>query len=142
MEIVRLPNVNDRHKTDVADNKLNAGLCKVLPFPTGGSPMQTPKPARSVQVLDAPARLVAATRLDFRKMALQFVEQVEQLDMPAIVIDMRDTVEIDASGLGILVLVQKRAREVGRSTQIRRASEQVRRVMALTRLEPLFEFVD
>src|SRR5919112_3767137 len=135
MEIVRLPNVNDRHRTGVADNSYSAGLCKVLPFPIGGSPMQTPESTSPSQVLEAPARLVAATRLDFRKTALQFVEQVEQQDLPAIVIDMRETVEIDASGLGILVLVQKRAREVGRSTQIRRASEQVRRVMTLTRLE-------
>jgi anti-anti-sigma regulatory factor len=92
-------------------------------------------------VLVAPGRLIASTRGDFRSAALAHLEQ-----LPAggtvMVIDMAQTVEIDAAGLGILVLVQKRAKERGLSTILRRTPERVRNLLTLTMLDFLFELID
>ena len=48
--------------------------------------------------------------------------------------------DIDASGLGMLVFIQKRAKEQGLSTNLRHAPERVRNLLKLTMLEFLFEF--
>ena len=58
------------------------------------------------------------------------------------VIDLAQTVEIDASGLGLLVFIQKRAKERGVSTILRRAPERVRNLLKLTMLDFLFELID
>lgn len=92
-------------------------------------------------VLIAPERLISATRLDFRTSALQHIDQLGD-ETGAIVIDMTPTLEIDASGLGMLVFIQKRAKDRGLSTILRRAPERVRNLLKLTLLEFLFEFTD
>lgn len=92
-------------------------------------------------VLVAPERLIAATRADFRTTALAYLEGLGA-DEGAMVIDMQNTVEIDASGLGILVLVQKRAKERSLSTTLRHTHERVRNLLKLTMLEFLFELKD
>ena len=55
-------------------------------------------------------------------------------------IDMASTQDVDASGLGTLVVLQKRARERGLSTQLCAAQPQIRSLLAATKLEGLFEF--
>ena len=90
-------------------------------------------------VLMAPDRLISATRGDFRTAALQHLERLSK-DAAAFVIDLSQTVDIDASGLGMLVFVQKRAKERGLSTTLRHAPERVRNLLKLTLLEFLFEF--
>ena len=92
-------------------------------------------------ILFAPSRLVADTRDEFRSTALGFLERVAA-DSDALVIDMEHTLELDASGLGILVLVQKRAKERGLSTRLRRAPERVRNLLKLTMLDFLFELTN
>jgi len=92
-------------------------------------------------VLVAPERIIAATRGEFRTVALAHLERLGT-GVDALVIDMRQTVEIDASGLGILVLIQKRAKERGLSTRLRQAPERVRNLLTLTMLDFLFELVD
>ena len=92
-------------------------------------------------VLVAPERLIASTRGDFRNAALAHLEQLPAGET-VMVIDMARTVEIDAAGLGILVLVQKRAKERGRSTILRRTPERVRNLLKLTMLDFLFELMD
>jgi anti-anti-sigma regulatory factor len=89
----------------------------------------------------APDRIVAATRGDFRAAALAHLEQLGA-DAGAITIDLRNTVEIDASGLGILVFLQKRAKAKGLSTRLRQTPERVRNLLKLTLLEFLFELTD
>ena len=91
--------------------------------------------------LVAPERLIASTRADFRSAALAHLDQL-QTGGTAMVIDMGQTVEIDAAGLGILVLVQKRAKERGLSTNLRRTPERVRNLLKLTMLDFLFELID
>jgi len=92
-------------------------------------------------MLVAPSRLVADTRHEFRTTALAFLERLAT-DAEALVIDMEQTLDMDASGLGILVLVQKRAKERGLSTRLRQAPERVRNLLKLTMLDFLFELTD
>jgi len=92
-------------------------------------------------ILVAPSRLVADTRDEFRSEALAFLERVGT-DADALVIDMEHTLELDASGLGVLVLVQKRAKDRGLSTHLRRAPERVRNLLKLTMLDFLFELTN
>jgi anti-anti-sigma regulatory factor len=92
-------------------------------------------------VLVAPERLISSTRADFRSAAMAHLDHL-QSDGGAMVIDMHQTVELDASGLGILVLVQKRAKERGMSTLLRRTPERVRNLLKLTMLDFLFELRD
>lgn len=92
-------------------------------------------------VLMAPERIVAETRSDFRTIALAHLQRLVGT-AEVLVIDMRHTVELDASGLGILVLIQKRAKERGLSTHLRQAPERVRNLLKLTMLDFLFELTD
>ena len=90
--------------------------------------------------LSAPERLVAETRVDFRSAALERLAQAGASGGAALTIDMTGTRDIDASGLGILVLVQKRARECGLPTCLLNPQRQVRSLLSLTKLEALFEY--
>lgn len=92
-------------------------------------------------MLTAPHRLVAETRVDFRCAALDFVGRAGELGSGALTIDLRSTRDVDASGLGILVLVQKKARERGLVTRLAGVPERIRGLLRLTKLEGLFEFV-
>lgn len=91
------------------------------------------------EVLSAPSRIVSETRTEFRKAALDFVEQSKQVSAPAVCVDLSETTEVDASGLGILVLIQKRARELGLAIRLLNVPSQVRYLLALTKLDHLFE---
>jgi anti-anti-sigma factor len=91
--------------------------------------------------LIAPERLISATRAEFRAAAVAHLEQLGP-EVQAVVIDLRQTVELDASGLGILVFIQKRAKERGLSTHLRQTPERVRNLLKLTMLDFLFELTD
>jgi anti-anti-sigma factor len=92
----------------------------------------------AVFALAAPSRLVAETRSDFRKAALGHVAQAAGRGDTSVVIDMSGTSEVDASGLGILLFVNSRAKESGMSTHLVRVPAQVRALLELTKLEPIF----
>jgi anti-sigma B factor antagonist len=92
-------------------------------------------------VLVAPERIIAATRVEFRRAAIEYLESLPA-DSQVLVIDMSRTVELDASGLGILVLIQKRAKERGLTTRLRKTPERVRNLLKLTMLDFLFELTD
>jgi anti-anti-sigma factor len=94
------------------------------------------------RVLQAPQRLVTDTRLDFRRAALEHVERAAQDSLPRIYVDLTATKEIDASGLGVLVLLQKRARERMIATRLIHAGTSVRQMLLLTKLDYLFELED
>jgi anti-anti-sigma regulatory factor len=93
-------------------------------------------------VLTAPERVVSETRAEFRRIALEFVERASAEESKAAAIDLSGTAEVDASGLGILVLVQKRAKELGVHLTLRKVPTQVRYLLLLTKLDHLFEFAD
>ena len=90
--------------------------------------------------LTSPERLIAETRVDFRCAAFDCLERVTESGAEELVLDMGETRDVDAAGLGILVLVQKRARELGVATRLRRTQPHVRTLLKLTKLEPLFLF--
>ena len=87
----------------------------------------------------APERLVAETRLDFRRVVLEALERLTLRGASVIEIDLQHTREVDASGLGILVLAQKRAAQAQLTMRLVRVPSEVRRVLELTRLDHLFE---
>jgi anti-anti-sigma regulatory factor len=96
---------------------------------------------RERPTLAAPERLISTTRGEFRALALAHLDLLT-VDDEALVVDLSRTVEIDASGLGILVLLQKRAKERGLSTRLRQTPERVRNLLKLTMLDFLFELID
>lgn len=94
---------------------------------------------QSTKSLSAPARLVTETRLEFRRAALEHLEQEVAAGARRIYVDLTATTDVDASGLGVLVLVQKRAREKMLSTCLLNANDDVKRMLRLTKLDTLFE---
>lgn len=90
--------------------------------------------------VEAPPRLIAETRVDFRAMAMEVLDRSAESGRGELCIDMTVTEEVDASGLGTLVVLQKRARERGLKTHLLAAQPQVRALLAATKLEALFEF--
>lgn len=93
-------------------------------------------------ILNAPERLVSEHRLDFRRDALERLTKAAAEGAQRITIDLRETREVDASGLGVLVLLQKRARESFLATCLTHTPPSVRQLLRLTQLESLFEFED
>lgn len=55
-----------------------------------------------------------------------------------IVLDLRNTREIDVSGLGLLVVVRQRAHDRGVAVRLRRLSAEIRALLAHSRLDALF----
>jgi anti-anti-sigma factor len=92
----------------------------------------------TVSALIPPARLVADTRSEFRKAALEHIAQAAGRGESNVMIDLAGTTEVDASGLGILLFVNSRAKENGLSTHLVRVPAQVRALLELTKLEPIF----
>jgi anti-anti-sigma factor len=91
--------------------------------------------------ITAPERIIASTRSEFRAAVLAYIEQLDA-KVGTITIDLSKTVELDASGLGILVLIQKRAKERGLSTRLLQTPERVRNLLKLTMLDFLFELIE
>jgi len=91
--------------------------------------------------LIAPTRLTADHRMEFRRAVLERLEACVRDGESAVELDLGGTLEMDASGLGVLVLLQKRARERGRVVRLLNAPRTVRQMLNITRLDSLFEFV-
>jgi ABC-type transporter Mla MlaB component len=89
--------------------------------------------------LAAPAQLIAPTRAAFRLLGLQAVEDAAEARASAVRIDMSQVESIDSSGLGVLVLLYKRASERGLRVRLRGSSTHVLEMLELTRLRPLFD---
>lgn len=91
----------------------------------------------------APTTLDRYTRLEFRREVLAVVEA-----RPAggwgeggrVVVDLGGTTRVDSAGLGALVSVRERAAEQGCTVCLRGASEELRFLLVLIRLEGRFEF--
>ncbi len=57
-----------------------------------------------------------------------------------LVVDLAGTKKVDGAGLSALILVRERASELRRTVCLRGASEELRFMLVLTRLEDRFEF--
>ena len=91
-------------------------------------------------IVQAPTALNAATRGPFYDAALAALEQLDaQGPKGRLVIDMRSTDRVDSTGLSVLVLVQVRAAERKHSVALRGASEEIRFLLLMTRLEDRFD---
>jgi ABC-type transporter Mla MlaB component len=154
MEIVRLPKVSRRH--------VSAGAQQQSSVPQPAAPALVGRSANRTHLrllggagknqngstesvsntFSAPERIIAETRANFRKDALAFMERAVEAGLVEVSLEMSKTVEIDASGLGVLVVVQKKAKELGLHMRVTRAPQQVRYLLLLTKLEHLFEFAD
>ena len=91
----------------------------------------------------APSVLDRDTRLAFRREALRAVEKGPAGVGEAggrVIVDLGRTTHVDSAGLGALVLVRERAAEQRWTVCLRGASEELRFLLVLTRLEDRFEF--
>jgi anti-anti-sigma factor len=91
-----------------------------------------------VMFINAPAALTSETREWFRQAVLDLVARAAEQRVSVITIDLSGTGDVDASGLGVLVLAQRRAREHRITVRLVGVHADVRRVMELTRLDYLF----
>jgi anti-anti-sigma regulatory factor len=91
------------------------------------------------RILVTPQRLVAESRLEFRRAALEHLERVVRGGATRMIVDMQHTTEIDASGLGVLVLLQKRGRDLMIATKLLHPPIAVKQMLELTKLDYLFE---
>ncbi len=94
-----------------------------------------------VSPLVAPSSLTSAERLEFRRAALESLEAATRLGATVVEVDLGTTVEMDASGLGVLILLQKRAREHGMITRLVNVPNHVAATLISTQLEQLFDVV-
>lgn len=94
-----------------------------------------------VDTLVPPARLVAETRAEFRRDALEHVARAAERKDSRITVDLSGTTEIDASGLGILLFVNTRARENGMTTHLVNVPQAVKALLDLTKLTHIFSEV-
>ena len=95
--------------------------------------------AMSQPPLRAPRRLITETRAQLRDAALRRLDALVNEGASTLSIDLADVVDVDIGGIGILVLVQKRAQERGLTTRLLHAPVQVERMLALTQLDHLFD---
>ena len=90
--------------------------------------------------LAAPTNLIAPSRLVFRRVGLEAVERAAEAGAACVTVDMSRVESIDSSGLGVLVLIYKRAAERGLRVRLQGMPPHVRELLELTRLSPLFDF--
>lgn len=89
----------------------------------------------------APSLLITDHRLEFRRLVLEALEVSARSGAKQVELNLGSVVEIDASGLGVLILAQKRARERGMRLRLVDVPRAVGSLLDATRLEPLFDIV-
>lgn len=90
-------------------------------------------------VVAAPLNLTAQNRAQFREEALAALELLgSETPGGRLVIDLSSTRRLDSAGLGALVMLQLRASERRHAVCLRGASEEIRFLLLMTRLEDRF----
>lgn len=87
----------------------------------------------------APPALIAGMRSEFRRLAFEALEQVVLQGQRVLVLDLAATAEVDAAGLGLLLLLQKQGRESSVVVRLVNVRERVRSLLVVTRLDRRFE---
>ena len=85
-------------------------------------------------VVDVDGQLVVGNRQEFKQAILDEVEQGVRL----VIVDFSKSAYIDSSGLGALVSLGKRLREVGGDLRLTGLNDDLRTLFELTRLDSLF----
>jgi anti-anti-sigma factor len=86
----------------------------------------------------APETLGLDTRVEIRKAAIRLLEEMPE-GVGRLVIDLARTRHVDSAGLGALMLIQRRAAERRQVVVLRSASEEIRFLLMLTKLDDLFQ---
>lgn len=89
--------------------------------------------------MSAPESLGLDTRVEFRRAAIELLESVPEGE-GRLVVDLAGTRHVDSAGLGALMLVQRRAAERRQTVVLEHPSDELRFLLNLTKLSPLFEF--
>ena len=89
----------------------------------------------------APVALDGDSRAAFRRAALAEVDAALGARPDGrLIVDLSATIRIDSAGLGALIMLQQRLSELRRTVCLRGASEELRFLLVLTRLDDRFEF--
>ena len=90
------------------------------------------------KVLAAPEQLSLESRTGFRRSASDLLQQLPE-GSGRLIIDLSATRAVDSAGLGALMLIQRKAAERRQAVCLRGASEELRFLLVLTKLDDLFE---
>lgn len=99
--------------------------------------MSTAQPP--TRVLQAPEMLGLATREAFRRSANDLLDQMAE-GAGQLVVDLGSTREVDSSGLGALVMVQRHAADRRQQVVLRGVGPELEFLLVLTKLDDLFVF--
>jgi len=97
--------------------------------------MATQTDARELQ---APVNLGLESRLIFRQAAVEILDAMAEPG-GRLIIDLTSTRTVDSAGLGVLMLVQRHAGDRRHRVVLRHPNDELRFLLALTKLEDLFE---
>ena len=87
--------------------------------------------------VNAPAALGLESRNDFREQAIGTLADLAEEGTLAI--DFAGTAKIDSAGLGVLMLVQRKAAERRQRVLLRNLRDEFKYLLVLTKLDDLFE---
>jgi len=90
--------------------------------------------AKGVVIIGVDGQLIVGNRHDLKKKVLDAVETGDT----KFVVDFSATGYIDSSGLGALVLLAKKVREVGGDLRLAGLNDDLRTLFELTKLDTLF----
>ena len=88
--------------------------------------------------LHAPVNLGLESRHMFRQAAVEILDSMAESG-GRLVVDLTTTRTVDSAGLGVLMLVQRHAADRRHRVVLRHPNDELRFLLALTKLEDLFE---
>lgn len=87
----------------------------------------------------APESLGLDTRAEVLQSALRMLDDIPE-GTGQLVINLARTHQVDSAGLGALMLIQRRAAERRQTVVLRHPNDELRFLLALTKLDDLFRF--
>ncbi len=99
---------------------------------------QETKDPSGVAMVRVDGQLIVGNRQELKDLAQQMVDRGER----KILIDFARTGYIDSSGLGALVSISRKIREVGGDLRLSGLNEDLRSLFELTKLDTLFEIAE
>ena len=94
--------------------------------------------ADGVTVIDVDGQLIVGNRQELKQKVLDELEKGGR----KFLVDFTETGYIDSSGLGVLVSLSKKIREVGGELRLSTLNEDLRTLFELTKLDTLFRIAD
>jgi anti-anti-sigma factor len=89
-------------------------------------------------IVQAPRHLGQSSRAEFRERALGALAKLQETPGGRLIVDLSQTDRLDSAGLGTLVMLQMRAADQRCSVVLYGASEEIRFLLLMTRLEDRF----